>query len=638
MTFKETGLRPEILRAIEELGFETPTPIQQETIPFLINNEQDLVALAQTGTGKTAAFGLPLLHILDENTRSVQALVLSPTRELAVQIERDLYKYSKYLTKLNVGVVYGGASIQNQIRDLKKGCDIVVGTPGRVLDLIRRGALQLQDVRYLVLDEADEMLNMGFKDDLEDILSATPKERKTLLFSATMPKEIARIAQRYMRNAHEIAAGVRNSGADKVEHHYYVVQAKDRYEALKRVALLTQDIYGIVFCRTRKETREVARKLMEDGYNADALYGDLTQAQRDEVMARFRAKRIQLLVATDVAARGIDVDSLTHVINYELPDDLEAYIHRSGRTGRAGKEGISIAIVHGRELRKINHLEKLLKKRFERKHVPSGEEWLETRVTAIIDKLKNFEPEDKKLSGLVEKIQEGLPELETGKLLSYLVSNELGGLLRDHAQWRDLNLPDNGARSDSGRDRDGGRDRDRGRGREDRFDGGVEEGYVRFEMNVGREHHLNAARLMGMVNELTGRKDIQFGKIDIGGDRTWFEVEQSAGDKIVPAFEDIYFEDDNKVIVKPSTGGAPARGGNRGGNRDGRRSGGGGRGRGDRDRRDGGGSRGGGRYGDKRGGGGGGNRSGGGPRSDRRGSGGNFPKKGKGGSNKRSRD
>lgn len=631
MTFKETGLRPEILRAIEELGFEQPTPIQQETIPFLINNEQDLVALAQTGTGKTAAFGLPLLHILDEDAKSIQALVLSPTRELAVQIERDIYKYSKYLPNHKVTVVYGGSSIQNQIRDLKKGCDIVVGTPGRVLDLIRRGALKLNDVRYLVLDEADEMLNMGFKDDLEDILSATPKERKTLLFSATMPKEIARIAQRYMRDAHEIAAGVKNSGAEKVEHHFYVVNAKDRYEALKRISLLSPDIYGIVFCRTRRETREVARKLMEDGYNADALYGDLTQAQRDEVMARFRAKRIQLLVATDVAARGIDVDSLTHVINYELPDDLEAYIHRSGRTGRAGREGVSIAIVHSRELRKINHLEKLLKKKFERRQVPSGEEWLETRTDAMVDKLNKFELEDAKLAELAEKLSTKLPDVDKDKLLAYIVSGEIGGLLRDHTQWRDLNVPDKG-----GKNTRGGKDDFADFG--DRGDSSVEAGYVRFEMNVGREHFLNAARLMGMVNELTGRSDIKFGKIDIGNEQSWFEVEESAGDMIVPAFTDIYFDNDEEIVVKPHTGDVPVR--RRGG-------GGGGRGRkgGGFDRNRGGGGGGRGRGGDNRrhgGGGGGGNRSRN-QRNDRnersggkrQGGGGGY--KGKGGGGKRGR-
>ena len=359
-TFKDLGLCDEILQGIEELGFKEPMPIQEKVTPYLLGGgTEDLVALAQTGTGKTAGFGLPLLQLIDNQTSKIQALVLSPTRELCIQISNDLKNYSKYLPKMKVVPVYGGENIVTQFKQLDIPPQILVATPGRLIDLIERKKVDLSNIKYLVLDEADEMLNMGFQDDIERILEETPENRRTLLFSATMPKEIANIAKKYMKSSIEIAIGKKNSGTENVEHIYYMVQAKDRYSALKRIVDINPNIYAIIFCRTRQETKEVAEKLMQDGYNADALHGDLSQVQRDTVMQRFRIKNLQILVATDVAARGLDVNNLTHVINYNLPDDIENYTHRSGRTGRAGKKGVSISIIHSREKSKIKNIEKM---------------------------------------------------------------------------------------------------------------------------------------------------------------------------------------------------------------------------------------------------------------------------------------
>jgi ATP-dependent RNA helicase DeaD len=388
MLFNETGLSPNLLKAIEEMGFETPTPIQEKTIPLILNDNKDIVALAQTGTGKTAAFGLPVIQQITLSSNSTQALVLCPTRELCLQITKDLTKFSLYQGNINIVSVYGGASINEQIRQLDKGAHIVVATPGRALDLIKRKKLKLQTISWLVLDEADEMLSMGFKDDLDAILSGTPKEKQTLLFSATMPKEISVIAKKYMSNPVEVSVGKTNQGADNVSHEYFVVHARDRYEALKRIADVNPKVYGIVFCRTRAETKEVADNLIRDGYNADALHGDLSQEMRDIVMNRFRNRRLQLLVATDVAARGLDVNDLTHVINYNLPDDPEIYIHRSGRTGRAGKKGISLSILHLKERGKLKDIERMLNKKIENKPVPSGRDICEKQLFNLIDKVE----------------------------------------------------------------------------------------------------------------------------------------------------------------------------------------------------------------------------------------------------------
>lgn len=366
--FNEMGLSTEIQSAIEDLGFVQPTPVQEKVVPFLLESRQDMVALAQTGTGKTAAFGLPIIQQLDTQKKSVQALILSPTRELAIQIAGDLQNFSKNLGFINIAVVYGGADIVKQMKEIERGAQIVVGTPGRTLDLIKRKKLQVNEIRWVVLDEADEMLSMGFKDDLDAILENSPAEKQTLLFSATMPQEIVAISKKYMNNIFEISVGKKNTGTANVEHNYYLIHAKDRYLALKRIADVNPNIYGIIFCRTRMETKEVADKLMEDGYNADALHGDLSQSQRDFVMARFRGKHLHMLVATDVAARGLDVNDLTHVINYNLPDDPEVYIHRSGRTGRAGKKGISVTLIHLREKGKLREVERMINQPFIKKN------------------------------------------------------------------------------------------------------------------------------------------------------------------------------------------------------------------------------------------------------------------------------
>ena len=383
MTFEELGVREDLLRAIGEMGFENPMPVQEKVIPHLLHEDGDVVALAQTGTGKTAAFGLPVIQRIDTSKHQPQALILSPTRELCLQIGGDLADFSKYTPDVSVLPVYGGSSIESQIRSLRKGVQIIVATPGRLLDLIKRGTVDLSGVHTVILDEADEMLNMGFVDDINNILSNVPDDRKMLLFSATMPAEIAKIARNYMHNPQEFVIGTRNEGAENVKHVYYMVNARDKYVALKRVADYNPNIYGIIFCRTRRETQEIADRLIADGYNVDSLHGDLSQAQRDTVMKKFRERTLQLLVATDVAARGLDVDDLTHVINYGLPDDIATYTHRSGRTGRAGKTGVSVAIIHSREKSKLRDIEKKIGKTFERKTVPSPQQIIEKQLYSL---------------------------------------------------------------------------------------------------------------------------------------------------------------------------------------------------------------------------------------------------------------
>ena len=416
MNFEELGLRPELLKAVEKLGFVEPMPIQEQVIPYMLNENTDLVGLAQTGTGKTAAFGLPILNMIDVNEKKIQALVLSPTRELCIQIANDLKHYAEFIPQIKVVPVYGGENIVTQFKELDVTPQILVATPGRLIDLIERKKVSLSEIKYLVLDEADEMLNMGFIEDIETILQGVPEDRRTLLFSATMPAEIADIAKKYMKNYHEISVGIRNSGAENVEHFYYMVKAQNRYLALKRIVDINPDIYGIVFCRTRQETKEVADKLMQDGYNADALHGDLSQAQRDYVMNRFRIHNLQLLVATDVAARGLDVSDLTHIINYNLPDENEVYIHRSGRTGRAGKQGVSISIIHVKELHKIKALEKITKKQFTRLMVPNGLEICKKQLFHLIDKMENVQIND-------EQIDVFLPHIY--KKLGYLTKEDI---------------------------------------------------------------------------------------------------------------------------------------------------------------------------------------------------------------------
>jgi ATP-dependent RNA helicase DeaD len=445
MTFQDLGLEPMLLKAVTEMGFENPTPIQEQTIAQLQDKSTDIVALAQTGTGKTAAFGLPMLAKLDVSTRATQALILAPTRELCMQITKDIINYSKYLGGVKVTAVYGGAPIMGQIRDIKAGSQVVVATPGRLIDMIDRKAIDLSHVDIVVLDEADEMLNMGFKDDLDSILSNTPPTKNTWLFSATMPREVERIASKYMENPLSISVGKKNQGAENIEHIYYQVQQRDRYAALKRIADFYPDIFGIVFCRTKAETQDVADQLIKDGYNADALHGDLSQAQRDLVMKRFRSRTLQMLVATDVAARGIDVNNVTHVINYNLPEDAENYTHRSGRTARAGKSGIAIAIVTPKETFKIKEIERIIQSKFTKADVPTGVDVCEKQLFHLVHKLHNVEVKDDEIEKYLPKIYDELKDLDKEELIKRFVSEEFNRFYTYYQNSQDLNSGGDGA-------------------------------------------------------------------------------------------------------------------------------------------------------------------------------------------------
>jgi ATP-dependent RNA helicase DeaD len=545
--FNEMGLSTELQQAVELLGFETPTPIQEKTIPFLLENNIDMVALAQTGTGKTAAFGLPIIQQIDTSKKHTQALILSPTRELAMQIASDLTNFSKFSHKIDIAVVYGGADIRKQIDQLDRGVSIVVGTPGRTLDLIKRKKLKVNEIKWLVLDEADEMLSMGFKDDLDAILETSPKEKQTMLFSATMPKEIVSIANKYMTNPHEISVGKKNTGAENVEHHYFVIHAKDRYIALKRVADINPNIYGIIFCRTRAETKDIADKLMQDGYNADALHGDLSQAQRDHVMARFRGKHLQMLVATDVAARGLDVTDLTHVINYNLPDDPEIYIHRSGRTGRAGKKGISVTLIHLREKGKLRQVEKKVNKTFIQKAVPSGKEICEKQLFSLIDKMEKTEVNEAEIGQFMPVIYKKLSWLEREDLIKRFVSIEFNRFLKYYENAPDINVDES---RQSGRDYEpqerGRRDK---RGRNDRFErsarndrsdrGGRKRGgyeFSRFFFTLGKKNGINKRTIIDLVNEHLPDKSAEIGAIEVMKNFSFFEVDKRYEKQVLKAF------------------------------------------------------------------------------------------------------
>lgn len=515
-SFIETGLSADILKAIDELGFVTPTPVQARSIPEILNNGQDIISLAQTGTGKTGAFGLPIIQLADVQTSITQALILCPTRELCLQISKDLNSFAKYKERIRIVSVYGGTEIRSQIKALKGPAHIVVGTPGRVIDLINRGALKIGDIKWLVLDEADEMLNMGFKDDLETILAETPEDRQTLLFSATMPPFISKIASNYMKNPMEIKIGRTNQGADTVEHNYYLVKASDRYLALKRIVDIIPDIYGIVFCRTRQETKEVADKLIADGYNADSLHGDLSQAQRDMVMQRFRMKHLQILVATDVAARGIDVNELTHVINYNLPDDPEVYIHRSGRTGRAGKSGVSLAIVHSREMGKIRQIEKVSNKKFERKMVPTAEEICQTKLLHFIDGIEKQElASDSAVSQFIPAIVEKLSQFSMEELISKFVAAEFAEVNQYYQNAVDLNIYE----AEKGKKSKGG----------GAFD--------RLFINIGKIDQVRAGDLIALINDFMreGSGKINIGHIDLMRNFSFIEVDSQYSQEVIDA-------------------------------------------------------------------------------------------------------
>lgn len=542
--FKETGLQENLLKAVNELGFETPTPIQVKTIPHLLSSSQDLIALAQTGTGKTAAFGLPALQLTDADNKSPQTIILCPTRELCLQIAKDFSTYSKYLKGIGVVAVYGGSSIDTQIRALNKGAQIVVGTPGRTNDLIRRKKLKLGNIQRVILDEADEMLTMGFKDELDSILDETPKEKQTLLFSATMSKEVRSISRKYMNNPIEISVAKVNVGAANLKHLYYMVHARDRYEVLKRIADINPNIYGIVFCRTRRETKEIANKLMNDGYNADALHGDLSQAQRDEVMGRFRKRGLQILVATDVAARGLDVNDLTHVINFDLPDDPEVYTHRSGRTGRAGKSGIAIAIIHMRETRRLRDIEKNSGIKFIKDEVPTGKDICTKQLYSLIDKIEKVNVDEKQIEPFLPEIYKKFESLSREDLIKHFVSAEFNRFLGYYKNAKDLNNADSSrdGRSEGRGDRERGKRKERGKN-----------SFTRLYINVGEKNKLNPARLIGLINEGLDSNNAEIGKIEILKSFSFFEIENTMDGKLIESLKGKEF-DDVPLLVEVSQG------------------------------------------------------------------------------------
>lgn len=547
--FEQLGLDEPILKAISDMGFETPSEIQQKAIPTLLANGADMVALAQTGTGKTAAFGFPLLQLIDTDSRVTQGLILSPTRELCLQIASELRNYAKYLPKVNVVAVYGGASIEEQARSLKKGAQIIVATPGRMQDMIRRNFVDISHINYCVLDEADEMLNMGFYEDITAILSHTPQEKSTWLFSATMPNEVAKIARKFMRKPIEITVGTRNQATNTVQHEYYIVSGRHRYQALKRLADANPDIFSVVFCRTKRDTQAVAEKLIEDGYNAAALHGDLSQNQRDLVMKSFRARQIQMLVATDVAARGIDVDDITHVIHYQLPDEIETYNHRSGRTGRAGKSGISMVILPKSEVKKIKTIEKMIGQPFEQKQLPSGMEICEIQLYHLANNLKNTEV-NPAIDDYLPAIYKELKEVNREELIKKIFSVEFTRFFNYYKNAENLSVENE---------------------RESRSGGNSDE--VRYFINIGERDGYDWKSLKDFLKATLnlGRDDVF--KVDVKNSFSFFNTDADLSDLVMSTFTD--FQMDGRFInVELSTKGAGRdRGGRKRGNDDGRKHG-----------------------------------------------------------------
>jgi ATP-dependent RNA helicase DeaD len=561
-TFDQLGLQENILKAIKELGFENPMPVQEAVIPRIIENNTDIVALAQTGTGKTAAFGLPLLQLIDPDNKKTQALILSPTRELCMQIASDLNSYSKYMPNIKVTAVYGGASIEAQAKQLRAGTQIIAATPGRMLDMIMRKYADLSEVQFLVLDEADEMLDMGFEEDVQSIIESTPKDRHTFLFSATMPSDVEKIARRYMKNPETLSMGQRNVGATNVKHMYYLTHARDRYTVLKRVADFHPEMYAIIFCRTRQETQEIADSLIRDGYDADALHGDLSQSQRDHVMKKFREKHLNMLVATDVAARGIDVSDLTHVINYQLPDDSDNYIHRSGRTGRAGKDGVSISIINLKEKGRIKMLERQIGKPFSAGKIPLGRQVCEKQLYHLIDRMENVNVIEDEINDFLPVIYKKLDAMSKEEIIKRFVSIEFNSFLEYYRDAKDLNV-------------------DESRERGDRSESGS---FTRLFMSIGRKDGLTVPKLLGMVNEFTNSRDLKVGRIELGDTFTFIEVDTKYLPLFMASFKDqtmnerpikVDVAEDQTSSERPgrsSYGGG--RGGDRGGDRGGYRGGG----------------------------------------------------------------
>ncbi|MDR1055904.1 MAG: DEAD/DEAH box helicase [Prevotellaceae bacterium] len=548
ITFEEMGIMPEILNAIGELGFQYPMPVQEKVIPLLLDKKQDIIALAQTGTGKTAAFGLPLIQHIDLKNKKTQTLILCPTRELCVQIADDLKDFAKYIENLKILPVYGGANIETQLSALKKGVHIIVATPGRMLDLLRRKAANFDEVKTVVLDEADEMLNMGFLESLNDILSQVPEEHNTLLFSATMPKEIVAIAQNYMVNALEITIGNRNESTNAVKHVCYTVQAKDKYYTLKRIADFHPNIYGLIFCRTRRETQEIADKLIKDGYNADALHGDLSQAQRDYVMQKFRIRNVQLLVATDVAARGLDVDDLTHVINYTLPDDVETYTHRSGRTGRAGKTGVSIAIINLREKHLIKQIEKKINKKFEDQKVPTGREICEKQLFNLINKMEKVEIDDSQIDSYLPQIYRKLEWLDKEDIIKRFVSLEFNRFLNYYRDAEDISTPQAEEKKEKGRRENRERGGNERKSRSEKKRSGknpraAEKGYTRMFINIGKTDGLYPNTLIELINKSSQGKNINIGKIDLMKNFSFFEIDSLYATSLIKELKNVYYKD-----------------------------------------------------------------------------------------------
>ena len=523
-SFNDSGLNQEILKVLAEMEFETPTPIQAKAIPHLMSSNQDIIASAQTGTGKTAAFGLPSIHMTQIDRKMPQTLVMCPTRELCIQIARDLTNFSKYLSGLKIVAVYGGASVDTQVRALRQGAQIVIGTPGRTKDLIKRKKLILSDIKRVVLDEADEMLTMGFKEDLEAILAETPSKKQTLLFSATMSKRIISITKQYMNDPIQISAARVNLGAENVQHLYYMVHAKDRYEVLKRIADSNPNIYGITFCRTRKETKEISNKLMQDGYNADAIHGDLSQAQRDEVMDRFRKRKLHMLVATDVAARGLDVNDLTHVINYNLPDEEEVYVHRSGRTGRAGKSGISIAIIHTREVGRIRAIERISKIKFSSELVPNGKDICQKQLYSLMDKIKKVVVDEYQIEPFLPTIYEKLESLDREELIKHFVSAEFNRFLDYYKNSRDINVSESPGRKNSKPPRERVSQKERRK-----------TSFTSLFINVGKNNNVSPSRLIGIINEGLNSSDAVIGKIEVMKNSSFFEIEENKKSQLLKA-------------------------------------------------------------------------------------------------------
>jgi ATP-dependent RNA helicase DeaD len=528
--FIELGIRHDIVNAISELGFETPTPIQEQSIPVLLTGSNDFVGLAQTGTGKTAAFGLPLLELLDFEENYPQALILCPTRELCLQITNDIKNYAKKMGNVNVVAVYGGTSISDQLRQIKRGVQIVVATPGRMLDIINRKAIDFSKVKFVVLDEADEMLNMGFQEDIDSILSTTPEEKKTWLFSATMPSEVRRIAKKYMKDPFELTMGEKNTGNINIEHEYYIVRARDKYAAFKRIVDFNPDIFGIVFCRTKIETQDIAEALIKDGYNADSLHGDLSQQQRDKVMKRYRDRSLQLLIATDVAARGIDVNDVTHVINYSLPDEVENYTHRSGRTARAGKTGVSISIINAKELGKIRQIERGLGKKFVKAEIPTGFDVCEKQLFSIVHKVHSVQVNEQQIEQYIPRIMEEFKDMSKEEFIKRFASIEFNSFLEYYKNAPDLNAPVEEGRRFERDERTGSREQ-----------GGKSE-YTRLFINLGSVDEFNRGDLLGYIcnqSKISGRT---VGKIDVKGVYSFFEVPHADVEKVTAGFKDADFK------------------------------------------------------------------------------------------------